>query len=62
MTQAPTRKLVDRVSSDPEATNEDFRELTAAELDIVAGAHAATPKLYGACCKGTHIPKVTIDS
>jgi type VI protein secretion system component Hcp len=32
------------------------------ELDAVTGGtDAATPKLYEAACKGTHIPEVTIE-
>jgi type VI protein secretion system component Hcp len=32
------------------------------ELDAVTcGADAASPKIYEACCKGTHIPEVTIE-
>jgi type VI protein secretion system component Hcp len=38
------------------------RELQDAELSAVTGgADAATPKLYQAACKGTHIPGVTIE-
>jgi type VI protein secretion system component Hcp len=37
----------------------DNRELTEAELDAVTGG--ATPKLYEAACKGTHIPEVVIE-
>ncbi len=59
-----TRKLVTKVSSNPEATNENIRELTAGELEIVVGGKlidAATPKLHEAACKGTHIPQVVIE-
>jgi type VI protein secretion system component Hcp len=61
-----TQKLDNNVSSNPQATNENIRELTAGELDIVVGGKgklmdAATPKLYEAACKGTHIPQVVIE-
>ena len=37
-------------------------ELKDEELDAVSGGvDAATPKLYEAACKGTHIPEVTIE-
>ena len=39
-------------------------ELTINELDAVNGGSrkvdAATPKLFEAACKGTHIPEVTL--
>ncbi len=59
-----TQKLVNKVSSNSQATNENIRELTAGELEIVVGGKlmdAATPKLYEAACKGTHIPQVVIE-
>ncbi len=59
-----TQKLDNNVSSNPQATNENIRELTAGELDIVVGGKlldAATPKLHEAACKGTHIPEVVIE-
>jgi type VI protein secretion system component Hcp len=39
------------------------RELTDIELDAATGGKlidAATPKLYEAACKGTHIPEVVL--
>ena len=40
--------------------------LNLADLDAVAGGGSAKQQsggnLYGLCCKGTHIPKVTIES
>jgi type VI protein secretion system component Hcp len=59
-----TQKLDNNVSSNRQATNENIRELTAGELDIVVGGKlldAATPKLHEAACKGTHIPEVVIE-
>ncbi len=62
MAQAPTHKLVDKISSNPGLTHENFCELTAGELDtVVGGVDAATPKLYQTACKGTHIPVVVIE-
>ncbi len=37
----------------------EHRELTDTELDAVTGG--ATPKLYEAACKGTHLPEVVIE-
>ncbi len=54
---------IDNVASNPGTTKEKIRELTADELDAVTGAKLldrATPKLYEAACKGTHLPEVTI--
>jgi hypothetical protein len=44
------------------ATLDDHRPLADSELDAVSGGtlDAAAPKLFEACCKGTHIPEVTI--
>jgi bacteriocin-like protein len=41
----------------------DHHELTDTELDAVTGGTtpAPTPKLLEACCKGTHLPEVTIE-
>jgi len=36
-------------------------EVTHSEFSIVKLVDAATPKLYEAACKGTHIPEVTIE-
>jgi type VI protein secretion system component Hcp len=44
---------------DTGATNEDARALTVDEFDTVGGG--ATPKLYEAACKGTHLPEVVIE-
>jgi type VI protein secretion system component Hcp len=42
-------------------TLEDHRPLADNELDVTGGTtDAATPKLYEAACKGTHLPEVTI--
>jgi type VI protein secretion system component Hcp len=44
------------------ATLEDHRPLADCELDAVSGGTSkAGPKLYEACCKGTHLPEVTIE-
>jgi bacteriocin-like protein len=34
--------------------------VTLSEFSIVKLTDAATPKLYEAACKGTHIPQVTV--
>jgi hypothetical protein len=39
-------------------TKENTRELTADELDAVAGG---APKLYEAACRGKHLPEVVIE-
>ena len=28
---------------------------------VIAARHSASPKLYEACCKGTHLPEVVIE-
>ena len=50
---------VDNVASNPGMTKDSIRELTADEFGAVTGA--ATPKLYEAACKGTHLPEVVIE-
>ena len=39
----------------------EVKDLTPRDTDVKGGATAAaTPKLYDAACKGTHIPEVTL--
>jgi hypothetical protein len=40
-----------------------LHELALADLDAAVGGKGAKPssKLHEACCKGTHIPEVTIE-
>jgi type VI protein secretion system component Hcp len=46
----------------PEPANaEEEKQLDEKALDKVVGGDGATVKLYEAACKGTHIPKVTIE-
>jgi hypothetical protein len=41
----------------------DYRALEDTEVDAVTGGTLnKAPKLYDACCKGTHIPEVVIES
>jgi type VI protein secretion system component Hcp len=45
------------------ATLEDHDILEDTELNAVSGGKLidkATPKLYEACCRGTHLPEVTL--
>jgi len=46
------------VSSQGGATSE---RVDMGDFTIVKGLDKASPKLYEACCKGTHIPTVTIE-
>jgi hypothetical protein len=48
----------------PPSAQDNIYELALADLDAVAGGGSAkqsSGKLSGICCKGTHIPKVTIE-
>jgi type VI protein secretion system component Hcp len=55
-------KPIDHSAANPGATDNGVCELTLADLDtVVGGVDAASPKLYQACCKGTHIPEVVIE-
>ena len=47
-----TEKQLDEVSGGGKATS---------EFTVTKLVDAASPKLYEAACKGTHIPEVTID-
>ena len=57
---------------EPKLSNNELSEKQLAEVSVGAPVHsefsitklvdAATPKLYEATCKGTHIPEVTIES
>jgi len=46
------------------SAQDNICELTLADLDAVAGGGSvkqSSGNLSGICCKGTHIPKVTIE-
>ena len=52
------------MSKTNDTSNLEHGGLADTELDVVAGGKlidAATPKLFEACCKGTHIPVVVIE-
>ncbi|HEY0911874.1 MAG TPA: hypothetical protein VGD75_16750 [Bradyrhizobium sp.] len=48
----------------PSSAQDNIYELTLADLDAVAGGGTvkqSSGNLSAMCCKGTHIPKVTIE-
>jgi type VI protein secretion system component Hcp len=61
MKQDHTKRFERAVSADQ---LDKMHELTIAELNAAVGgkgAKASSGKLFETCCKGTHIPEVTIE-
>ena len=54
--------MSDEPKKQPElASTGEEKQLDEKALDTVVGGDSASPKLFEAACKGTHIPKVTIE-
>jgi len=55
-------KPIDHSAANAGASGNGACELTPAELDrVLGGVDAASPKLYQACCTGSHIPKFVFE-
>jgi type VI protein secretion system component Hcp len=71
MTSTPSLSDTNRSTSTHNKTlatdsTDNLRSVTDSELDLVVGGvvkltDASSAKLHEACCRGTHIPEVTIE-